>query len=121
MLYRLEPARCSTRLPTALACALGLHQRSPSSSASRQALIWPGKSCTSLVRAMCSTVDSSVRSMIVTGVNDKLETQVTFQPTQFTPRFTGGHKQTLYAWARPRRFPRLPPPAVRYFDVAADA
>src|SRR5881396_2438245 len=53
--------------------------------------------------------------------DDKLKLQVTFQPTQFTPRFTGGHKQTLYAWARSRRFPRLPPPAVRYFDVAADA
>ena len=53
--------------------------------------------------------------------DDKLKLQVTFQPTQFTPRFTGGHKQTLYAWARPRRFPRLPPPTVRYFDVAADA
>ena len=46
---------------------------------------------------------------------------MTFQPTQFTPLFAGGHKQTLYAWARPRRFPRLPPPAARYFDVAADA
>jgi predicted alpha/beta-fold hydrolase len=28
---------------------------------------------------------------------------------------------TLYAWARPRRFPRLPAPLVRYFDVAPDA
>jgi predicted alpha/beta-fold hydrolase len=28
---------------------------------------------------------------------------------------------TLYAWARPRRFPDLPHAAVRYFDVAADA
>ena len=28
---------------------------------------------------------------------------------------------TLYTWARPRRFPRLPPPVVRYFDVADDA
>lgn len=39
----------------------------------------------------------------------------------FRPRFRGGHLQTLYAWARPRRFPRLPPPVVRYFDVAPDA
>jgi predicted alpha/beta-fold hydrolase len=33
----------------------------------------------------------------------------------------GGHKQTLYAWARGRTFPRLPEPEDRYFDVAADA
>jgi uncharacterized protein len=29
--------------------------------------------------------------------------------------------QTLYAWAKPRRFPRLPAPIPRYFDVADDA
>jgi len=29
--------------------------------------------------------------------------------------------QTLYAWAKPRRFPALPQPVARYFDVAADA
>ena len=28
---------------------------------------------------------------------------------------------TIYAWARPRRFPRLPSAVVRYFDVAEDA
>jgi uncharacterized protein len=28
---------------------------------------------------------------------------------------------TVYAWARPRRFPSLPAPEVRYFDVAPDA
>ena len=44
-----------------------------------------------------------------------------FQPASFTPRFTGGHKQTLYAWAKARRFPSLPAPAARYFDVAPDA
>ena len=44
-----------------------------------------------------------------------------FQVSEFRPRFTGGHKQTLYAWARRRHFPRLPAPTVRYFDVAADA
>jgi uncharacterized protein len=27
---------------------------------------------------------------------------------------------TVYSWARPRRFPRLPPAEVRYFDVAAE-
>ena len=28
---------------------------------------------------------------------------------------------TLYSWGDPRRFSRLPPPTVRYFDVAADS
>jgi predicted alpha/beta-fold hydrolase len=46
---------------------------------------------------------------------------VAFQVSEFRPRFTGGHKQTLYAWARPRQFPRLPAPTERYFDVASDA
>jgi predicted alpha/beta-fold hydrolase len=46
---------------------------------------------------------------------------VDFEPSDYRPLFTGGHKQTLYAWARPRRFPRLPPPVARHFDVAPDA
>lgn len=29
-----------------------------------------------------------------------------------------GHRMTIFAWARPRRFPRLPDPADRLFDVA---
>jgi predicted alpha/beta-fold hydrolase len=37
------------------------------------------------------------------------------------PRWAGGHKMTLYAWARRRRFPGLPPAEERYFDVAPDA
>jgi uncharacterized protein len=41
--------------------------------------------------------------------------------SEFKPRFSGGHKQTLYAWARRRRFPHLPAPTARYFDVAPDA
>ena len=44
-----------------------------------------------------------------------------FAPSQYQPLFTGGHRQTLCAWARTRRFPRLPAPVARYFDVAADA
>lgn len=44
-----------------------------------------------------------------------------FAPSGYQPLLTGGHRQTLYAWARTRRFPRLPAPVVRYFDVAADA
>ena len=28
---------------------------------------------------------------------------------------------TLFAWGRPRHFPRLPPPVTRYFDVAPNA
>ena len=37
------------------------------------------------------------------------------------PRLRGGHRMTLFTWGRARRFPRLPPPAPRYFDVAPDA
>ena len=33
----------------------------------------------------------------------------------------GGHRMTLYTWARPRRFPRLAAPVRRYFDVAPSA
>ena len=44
-----------------------------------------------------------------------------FEPTEFHPRHTNGHLQTLYAWAKPRRFPALPAAVERYFDVADDA
>ncbi len=37
------------------------------------------------------------------------------------PRLRGGHRMTLFTWARARHFPRLPPPAPRWFDVAPDA
>jgi predicted alpha/beta-fold hydrolase len=37
------------------------------------------------------------------------------------PRWRGGHRMTLYAWARPRVFPRLPAPEAVYFDTADDA
>jgi predicted alpha/beta-fold hydrolase len=37
------------------------------------------------------------------------------------PSLRGGHKMTLFGWGNPRYFPRLPPPTVRYFDVAPDA
>jgi predicted alpha/beta-fold hydrolase len=47
--------------------------------------------------------------------------RVTFIQSEFQPRFSGGHAQTLYAWAKPRSFPRLPAPVPRYFDVTADA
>lgn len=46
---------------------------------------------------------------------------MTFQPVPFEPRFRGGHRQTLYAWARRRLFPHLPAAEPRYFDVAPDA
>jgi predicted alpha/beta-fold hydrolase len=36
-------------------------------------------------------------------------------------RWRGGHRMTIYTWARPRRFPRLPRPRPRFFDVAKDA
>lgn len=43
--------------------------------------------------------------------------------SEFLPRpsLAGGHKMTLYAWARARRFPALPAPEERFFDAAADA
>ncbi|OFW40186.1 MAG: hypothetical protein A3J29_00160 [Acidobacteria bacterium RIFCSPLOWO2_12_FULL_67_14b] len=37
------------------------------------------------------------------------------------PRWAGGHKMTLYAWARQRRLPGLPAAEPRHFDVAPDA
>ena len=33
-------------------------------------------------------------------------------------RWRGGHRMTVYAWAKRRAFPRLPEPEARYFDVA---
>jgi predicted alpha/beta-fold hydrolase len=45
---------------------------------------------------------------------------MSFATSEFTPYIRGGHRQTLYAWARKRRFPNLPEPVARYFDVAAD-
>ena len=53
-------------------------------------------------------------------ISSKLH-RVPFTQSEFQPRFSGGHVQTLYAWAKPRAFPRLPTPVARYFDVAADA
>ena len=44
-----------------------------------------------------------------------------YAPSEYYPLFTGGHVQTLYAWARARRLPRLPAPVERHFDVATDA
>lgn len=35
------------------------------------------------------------------------------------PRWAGGHRMTVYSWAMPRSFPRLPPPVPRWFDVGA--
>ena len=46
---------------------------------------------------------------------------IAFEPLAFRPRVRGGHRQTLYAWARRRTFPRLPQPVARYFDVAPEA
>jgi predicted alpha/beta-fold hydrolase len=42
---------------------------------------------------------------------------------EFVPhdRLRNGHAMTLWAWARPRKFPALPPPESRVFEVAADA
>jgi len=46
---------------------------------------------------------------------------VTFKASDYRPLYRNGHVQTIYAWAKPRTFPRLPPPAPRFFDVAPDA
>jgi uncharacterized protein len=46
---------------------------------------------------------------------------VTFDPSDYRPLYSNGHVQTVYAWAKPRTFPRLPPPVPRIFEVAADA
>lgn len=45
-----------------------------------------------------------------------------FSPEPFVPHplLAGGHRMTLYAWARSRRFPRLPPADARLFRVADD-
>ena len=42
---------------------------------------------------------------------------------RFEPRASlrNGHWMTLYGWGNPRRFPRLPAPVRRLFDVARDA
>src|SRR5919106_1730194 len=45
---------------------------------------------------------------------------MSFTPSAYEPLLTGGHWQTLYSRQR-RRFPRLPDPGPRYFDVADDA
>jgi uncharacterized protein len=39
----------------------------------------------------------------------------------YVPRkgLRSGHAMTVYCWARPRRFARLPPPTERHFDVEA--
>jgi predicted alpha/beta-fold hydrolase len=46
---------------------------------------------------------------------------VSFVPSEYRPRFKGGHTQTLFAWARARRFPNLPEPESRYFQVSEEA
>jgi predicted alpha/beta-fold hydrolase len=42
--------------------------------------------------------------------------------SSFEPRqsLAGGHRMTLYGWGNPRYFPALPPPTIRYFDVAPE-
>jgi uncharacterized protein len=44
-------------------------------------------------------------------------------PEEFVPheRLRNGHAMTLWAWARPRKFPALPAPESRVFEVASDA
>lgn len=44
------------------------------------------------------------------------------RPNEYVPPawLQNGHRMTIYAWARPRRFPRLPSPDRRIFDIDAD-
>src|SRR5204863_5494465 len=51
----------------------------------------------------------------------KLIARVSFVPAEYRPRFSGGHWQTLFAWARRRDLAGLPDAVARYFDTAADA
>lgn len=44
-----------------------------------------------------------------------------FEPIPFQPRFSSGHVQTVFAWARSRTFARLPAPIPRFFDVAPES
>ena len=46
---------------------------------------------------------------------------MTFETSEYRPLYSNGHVQTVYAWAKPRAFPRLPAPTPRFFDVAPDA
>ena len=46
---------------------------------------------------------------------------MTFETSDYRPLYTNGHVQTVYAWAKPRTFPRLPQAVPRFFDVAPDA
>lgn len=42
-------------------------------------------------------------------------------PDYAPPRWLrGGHRMTVFCWGRPRRFPRLPAPEARLFQVAGD-
>ncbi len=44
-----------------------------------------------------------------------------FAPYVPARRWRGGHRMTVYAWARRRHLPRLPEPEACYFDTADDA
>ena len=48
---------------------------------------------------------------------DRLAGMRDFDPP---PWLRGGHRMTIYAWARRRAFPQLPPPTPRLFDVGPD-
>jgi predicted alpha/beta-fold hydrolase len=51
----------------------------------------------------------------------RLPTKVNMDPFVSRPALRDGHRMTLFGWGNPRYFPRLPPPVLRYFDVAPDA
>src|SRR5688572_18413632 len=63
----------------------------------------------------------SLHAQTLSGQAQDLAPGVTFEASDYRPLYLNGHVQTVYAWAKPRTFPRLPAPVPRFFDVASDA
>ena len=58
---------------------------------------------------------------VAAHVNSFAAADVTTAEYTAHPRLRHGHWMTLFTWGRVRRFPRLPAPIPRYFDVSPDA
>ncbi len=58
---------------------------------------------------------------VAAHVNSFAAADVTTAEYTAHPRLRHGHWMTLFTWGRVRRFPRLPAPIPRYFDVNPDA
>ena len=55
------------------------------------------------------------------GLFEVWTTLITMDEFVSARRLAGGHRMTIYTWARRRTFTHLPAPRPRYFDVASDA